>query len=568
LALQFETVVEALYFEAKGASDTTAGITFIDDEGGEEVVSWLLALEEARGRAGALQRRGVVAREPVLVLVPTSSDFLFVFFGLVLAGAIPCPLSPPASFGDVQDFADRASKIARYLGARRVITTSGLRDLLDAGLGGVEVVLAEDLRVEAALHGPAYAPPDIRATDTAFIQCTSGSTGLSKGVMLSHENLVSNVHQLGWALEHRPGEVYVCWLPLYHDMGLIGCLLNALYWNFEAIFLSPFRFLRRPASWLQAIARHKGTMSTAPNFAYSYAASRVKDAEIAGVDLSSWRVAGCGAEPIDPRILLRFLERFKSFGLRENVFAPCYGLAEATVGVAFHPTGAPLEFDRVAREPLAERGEIVDVPDGAPGAIEIVSCGRPLPETRVRILDDEGRLLGENRVGRVQVAGPSVMQGYFALPEETRAVLKDGWLETGDLGYLRGGKIRITGRRKDLVVIRGRKYLPSDFEWAADDLPGVRRGNVVAFGLADAAQGTEVLCLVCETDLTDEGEREALRKTVKARVAERTGIAPAVVELVPRNTVPKTSSGKLQRAKTKALFRGWRAASGERPAAK
>jgi acyl-CoA synthetase (AMP-forming)/AMP-acid ligase II len=246
--------------------------------------------------------------------------------------------------------------------------------------------------------------------------------------------------------------------------------------------------------------------------------------------------------------------------------------------------GGALELDRVAREPLAERGEVVDVGPADPRGIEVVSCGPPLRETRVRIVDEEGRELPEDRVGRIQVRGPSIMRGYFALEEETAAVLRDGWLETGDLGYLRGGKIRVTGRRKDLVIIRGRKYLPSDFEWAADDVPGVRRGCVVAFGLADEAEGTEALHIVCETELADEAEREALRAAVRARVAERTGITPARVELVPRNTIPKTSSGKLQRARTRALYlamrppakppsgsfavvRPGRAASGERAAA-
>jgi acyl-CoA synthetase (AMP-forming)/AMP-acid ligase II len=203
----------------------------------------------------------------------------------------------------------------------------------------------------------------------------------------------------------------------------------------------------------------------------------------------------------------------------------------------------------------------VDLPPDAPGALEIVSCGRPLRETRIRVVDEDGRELPEGRVGRVQVAGPAIMQGYFALPAETAAALREGWLETGDLGYLRGGAIRITGRRKDLVVIRGRKYLPSDFEWAADEVPGVRRGNAVAFGVADEAQGTEALALLCETDAVDEAEREALRAAIRARVAARTGVTPAHVELVPRNVVPKTSSGKLQRAKTKAMWLAMRAAA-------
>jgi acyl-CoA synthetase (AMP-forming)/AMP-acid ligase II len=555
LDLKYETVIDALYFEAKavGASGGKKGrgVTFIEDDGEETFVSYDHALSKAYGRAGALQRRGVGEAEPVPVVLPTTRDFLYIFFGLQAIGAIPVPLSPPASFGELAEFGERLSGIARYLCARRIVTTRAMRDFVAGSLEGVDVVLAEDLRAEAEEHGPKFHKVDISGDDVAFIQCTSGSTGVSKGVVLTHENLISNVYQIGWCTDVRPTDATFSWLPLYHDMGLIGCLLFAIYWDLESVFMSPLRFLRNPVTWLQGMAKHRASMTTAPNFAYAFVASRAKDEDLQGLDLSCWRLAGCGAEPIDRRTLERFVQRFAAYGLSPTVCVPCYGLAEATLAVTFHRSGKPLVVDRIDRTALAERGVAHDVAPGTPDAIEVVSCGRPMPETLVRIVDESGKDLPENFVGKVLVHGPTVMKGYYRLPEMTAETIKGGWLDTGDLGYLRRGELRITGREKDLVIIRGKNYLPSDFEWAAEEVAGVRKGNAVAFGRADAESGTEVLHLVCETDLVDPAARAALAEEVAAHVAGKTGIRPAEVTVVPRDTIPKTSSGKLQRRRVK-----------------
>jgi acyl-CoA synthetase (AMP-forming)/AMP-acid ligase II len=543
VTLKFHTVVETLYFEAKLDGDSRH-MTFIDDEGHEEVVPYIRLLEGAYIAASALQRAGVKPREFVPLVVPTSRAFAATFFGLLLVGAIPCPLPLPAGFGDVEGFAQRVEWVARYLGATRVVTTDQLRSLVP---DSVTTILVEDLLADKTAH-PSFDAPRIAADDVAMVQCTSASTGHPKGVLLTQENLIANVHQIGFVLGVTEKDVPVCWLPLYHDMGLIGCLLFAIYWNLDSVFLSPSRFLRRPVTWLEAIAKYKGTLSPAPNFAYAYVNARTKDEELAGLDLSSFRIAMCGAEPVDPRTLERFEERFAKWGMKKHVAAPCYGLAEATLAVSFHGIGESLKYDRVSREELA-KGRVQDDASG----LLVASCGKPMPETRVRIVGDEGEALPEDRVGHVLVSGPSIMKGYHELPEETARVLKDGWLQTGDLGYLRGGELRITGRSKDLVIIRGRNYAPSDFEWAAEEVPGVRRGNAVAFGVPNDEQGTEELHLVCETD-QDGAARDALAGAIRAHVTVKTGVAPAHVELVPRNTIPKTSSGKLQRSKTRERY--------------
>ncbi|MBI3268966.1 MAG: fatty acyl-AMP ligase [Planctomycetes bacterium] len=546
------TLVESLRAAAE-AGGPEAGPIFLKDR--EAVrVPFAQAYAESRRRAGTLRRLGVEPGERVPLLLPTSPDFLYLLHGLLLAGAVPCPLPPPAGYGASIDFGERTARTIRYLGARRVLTSAAFRDLVAEVLPGIAVLAAEDLAATVGDPGAALEPVAARPDDLALIQCTSGSTGLPKGAMLTHENLLSNTYQIGVALELHAGDVIVCWLPLYHDMGLIGCMLNSIYWGVSGVFLSPLQFLKHPASWLHALARFRGTISPAPNFAYQYVAARVKEAELEGVDLSSWRLAFCGSEPVDPRTLLGFERRFSRWGLPANATRPCYGLAEATLGVSFHPPRVPLEVDRVSREALAERGELEDVGASDAQALEVVNCGSAACLTRVRIVDDDGGEVPAGRHGHVQVSGPSVMKGYFQLPEETAAILRDGWLDTGDMGYVRSSGLRITGRHKDLVIIRGRKYPPSDFEWAADEVAGVRRGNVVAFGTFDAVQGTETLCVLCETELADETQRAALRKAVAERVAAKTGILPAVVELLPKNTVPKTSSGKLQRARMKKLY--------------
>ncbi|MBI4577394.1 MAG: fatty acyl-AMP ligase [Planctomycetes bacterium] len=558
LDLRFQTLTDVLDFDSK-ASAPVRGVTFIDDDGTESVVPYLLVKEEAAARAGALQRRGVARGELVMLLLPTTPDFLYVYFGLLLGGAVPVPLALPSGLGSGEDFTRRTARLATYLGARRLVTTVRMRDTLVASVGGaalegLDTILAHELRQEARAGGTAFQVVAVGPGDPALVQCTSGSTGQPKGAVLTHGNLVSNVYQIGWSLKVTPEDVSVCWLPLYHDMGLIGCLLFSLYWGLDAVFMSPYRFMKNPATWLRAVADHRGSISPAPNFAYAYTAERARDRHLEGLDLSCWRSALCGAEPISARVLAAFTRRFRPYGLPESACQPCYGLAEATLAVSFHESGRPYRTDRISRSALVGRAVAEVVPRDEPDALEVVNLGRPMPETRVRVVGEEGAPLPEGGVGGIQVSGPTVMRGYHALPELTREVLRDGWLDTGDLGYLRDGELRVTGRSKDIIVIRGRKFLPTDFEWAVEDLDGVRKGNVVAFGHWDPSGAGEGLYLVCETDLPEGPAREGLGREVRRRVAEVTGVTPAVVALVGRNTICRTSSGKLQRGLTRRRF--------------
>ena len=436
------------------------------------------------------------------------------------------------------------------------MTNQGLRDF---ALGELPSVTFIDGAVATSSDpidesGPL---PALNRADGAFLQCTSGSTGLPKGVMLTHENILANLAQIGVGLDVRRDDVVVTWLPLNHDMGIIGCALFALTWGFISSSCrrrASCDGRRRgcgssPSTAARSRPRRTSRTATSPR---ACARTRSKGA------ISSWRVALCGAEPIDVDTLHKFEECFRRFGLRNDVVMPCYGLAEASLAVTFHQHGEPMIDDVLDREPLAMglvkpavRDSVRDVM--GIHSTNVVSCGAPLRGTEVRVVDDKRNPLPDERVGKILVKGPSVMKGYFELEEKTAETIVDGW-PIGDLGYLRDGRLYVTGREKDVVIIRGKCHAPTDFEWPAAEVPGVRKGAVVAFGVFDGQRGTELLHVVCETDVMDDEGRAKLQSDVAAAVARKSGIRPDVVHFVRRDSIPKTTSGKLQRTKTKQAY--------------
>jgi fatty-acyl-CoA synthase len=516
-------------------------LVFVHDDDRHESIAWTDLDDGARRVAAGLIAKGVLPGARVPIVLPTSPGFVTAFFGTMLAGAIPCPMALPMGFAQIEIYAQRFAATLRYLGATHAVIDELLAPIAMM-YPEVTFLGGKSLGGTARVEGDPTLPDDL-----AFLQCTSGSTGTPKGVMLSHRNLVANIDQSDRALDAAPGrDTLVSWLPLYHDMGLIGTLLFPMVKGLGSVLMSPLKFQKRPASWLAAMSRYRATITTAPNFAYAYVTARVKDAELAGLDLSALRHACCGAEPIDRRTLEAFVARFQAIGVRASVPRPCYGLAEASLAVTFRPADAPLVYDRLDTAALAA-GE---VRPGGERATEAVRCGRPVLGTEVAIVDDDRSPLPERRVGRILVRGPSVTRGYYQLPEETAAVLRDGWLDTGDLGYLIDGELVVTGRAKDLVIVRGQKFAPNDFEWAAEQTPGVRRGTAVAFNGKDGE-----LVVACEIDT----EVEGLRADLAARVAAQTGLKPDVVALsTERHATPKTSSGKLQRQRTRELVLGGR----------
>ncbi len=531
------------------------GFTHISDEGPSRPVSYAALASRARRVAAALQAAGLRQGDRVALILPDSVEFIDTIFGCMAAGIIAVPMYPPLNLAQLQVWLSGCAHTLRSAGCALMVTDAAVRPLLGTlmsaapSLRGVETLatLLDRVAPDARPRAPRITPDDV-----AFLQYTSGSTSRPKGVTLTHGNLVANTGAIGVGLalsrhDPRPG---VSWLPLYHDMGLIGCVFTPVVYAMGGVTLmSPLLFLKRPSLWLRQISERRAAFTFAPNFAYGLANARVKDSEIAGLDLSCLVAAGCGAEPIQRATLQAFADRYAPYGFRRRAFLPCYGMAEHSLAVTFVGLEDDLRADRVAPSALA-RGR-AQAPEGE-AALDVVSCGRPFPGHQIRIVGEGGERLPEGEVGQIQLSGPSVMRGYWEDPERTAAVLQDGWLSTGDLGYLKDGELYVTGRIKDLIIVNGRNFYPTDLEWQASLVPGVRRGNVVAFGVQDARLGRErvVLAVECrELHRADE-----IRAAVTAAVLEALSLRLDEVLLLAPGSLPKTSSGKLQRARTAQLY--------------
>ena len=525
-----------------------------EDDGRERAVTYGGLLEAARSLAGGLHDKGVQRGDTVALMLPTGFDFLRSFQGILLAGAIPVPIYPPARLDRLEEYARRQAAILADAGVRLMITVGRampiaamLRPLV-ATLA--HVVTADDL----AREGVPCEAPEGRADDPAFIQYTSGSTGQPKGVLLTHANLLANIRAIGAGLEATPNDVGVSWLPLYHDMGLIGSWLFCLTYGLPISLLSPLAFLARPERWLWAIHERGATLSAAPNFAYELCVRRIPDSALEGLDLSSWRCALNGAEPVDPDTLDRFAKRFAPYGFRREALMPVYGLAENSVAVCFPPVLRGPRVDRVARTPFADLGQARPATEAERSPLRFVSVGRAVREHEVRIVDDAGVELPERRVGRLLFRGPSMTPGYFEKPEATAAMsAPGGFYDSGDLGYAADGEIYITGRRKDLIIKAGRNLVPQEIEELAASVAGIRKGCVVAFGCLNEATATESLVVVAETRVSAAPARDALVAAISERVTEGIGVPPDEVVLAPPGAVPKTSSGKIRRLATREL---------------
>jgi fatty-acyl-CoA synthase len=428
-----------------------------------------------------------------------------------------------------------------------------MEEVLARDLPGVRLALLEELHAVQAATGAGKPEREIRPDDLCFLQFTSGSTSMPKGVMVSHGNLVANARAfLGPAgLNRNDSDLAVAWLPLYHDMGLIGFVLGTLICDIRSVLIPTEAFGRRPNVWLEVMHQHQASITFAPNFAYGLATKRARDRDLEGLDLSKLRIAGCGAEPINPRVMREFAQRFARCGFRAEALMPAYGMAEATLAISFHPNLSPLITDTVdaAELKLGRATPRAADPAQPQATVELVCCGAAFPGHELKIVDEQGRSLPERTVGEIWTRGPSITQGYYGNPEVTEAAFGQGWLRTGDLGYVVDGMLYVCGRLKDLIIIRGANFYPQDIEWAVSEVEGVRRDNVVAFSVL--RDGEEVLIVSAEGN---SGDAPALRKAIAAKVAETSGLTVGHVAVVRIGSLPKTSSGKVQRRRTKALF--------------
>jgi len=548
-----ETLVDVLRWHAEHEPDRVHVLLRLDDES-EQSITYGELWARARAVASGLRAVGIARGDSVALMLRTEPGFFSAFFGVLLAGAVPVPIYPPTRSARLEEYAARQVKILDNARARLLVTFPEVQRV--AGLLRARVPSLRGATTLARLtSAPLLAPPTIGADDPALIQYTSGSTGDPKGVLLSHANLLANIRALGQVLGLRPDDVCVSWLPLYHDMGLIGIWLGSLYHGVPAVILPPLAFLARPARWLRAISTHRATISAAPNFAFDLCVKRIADAELEGVDLRSWRLAMNGSEAVSAETIERFSRRFAGYGFRATAMCPVYGLAESSVGLTISPAGRGPRVDRVQRAVFERTRHAEAAASGEPSPLVFVACGEPLPGHDVRVVDAAGRVLGDRIEGRVEFRGPSVTSGYFRNPAATAAVLHDGWMDSGDLGYRADGELVVTGRRKDLIIKAGRNLYPQEVEELVGSVPGIRKGCVAAVGVGDPAIGTERLIVIAETRASTTAERSDLEAAVRQRVVDALGLPPDTVVIAAPGAVLKTSSGKIRRSATRETWR-------------
>ena len=530
------------------------GYIFLDNANKPTEFTYAALYRAAETRARALLGHGLVRGDRVAMVLAQPQDFVITFLGALVAGLVPVPMFPPLSFGKLDAYADSAVNILTVAGAKLIVTDKALSSVLWQVVPRVptlrDLALVEKLDDGKRVDGPL---PEIGPDDLAFLQFTSGSTAAPKGVMVTHKSLVANCWAIateGMDLTPRK-DVAISWLPLYHDMGLIGFVVTPMMRGVAAVFVPTLSFVKRPNVWMQAMHEHRGTVSFGPNFAFALAARRAGEKELATWDLSHVRLIGCGAEPINASVMLEFVEKFAPCGLKPTVPMPAYGMAEATLAMSFAVPEAPLDVMLLDAETFRAEKRVVPAADDAL-ALAFVGCGKPFSGHALGIMDAEGNLLGEDTEGEIVFRGPSLTDGYWQNPGATAEVfLPSGWLRTGDLGFQHAGNIYITGRCKDLIILNGRNHHPTTIEWAVAELDGVRKGNVVAF--SRPGHDSEELVIVAETR---PDPPEGLAETIKTAVADQLSLKVADVVLLAAGQLPKTSSGKLQRRKTRDQYLG------------
>jgi acyl carrier protein len=550
---QARTLTEALEYHVERQPDRLT--VFMYEEQKEFPLSYRALWDGAMSYAAHLTQAGLQHGQMVAIMLPTCKEYLYSFYGVLLAGGVPVPLYPPARLTTIEDHMKRHVGILKSAAPTIMITipeAKPLAYLLRAQVESLRLILTpQDLN---SFPGKDFKPFHGKPGETGFLQYTSGSTGSPKGVVLSHANLMANVRAMGAAVSADPADVFVSWLPLYHDLGLIGANFAALVLGFPTVLMSPLAFLSRPASWMRAIHRHRGTMSGGPNFSFELCLRRIPEEDMEGIDLSSWRFAFNAAEPVSPDTIMEFEKRFGRYGLRKNCISPSYGLAESSVGVAITVPGTPWRADRLDRDRFTRSGQAIEAPPGDPSPLIVIGCGTPIPGHDIRVVDAAGLELPDRQEGHLQFRGPSSTSGYYRNPEATKTLFAGDWVNTGDRAYLSEGALYLTGREKDIIIRGGRNISPYELEQAVGDLAGIRRGCVAVFGSTDASTGTERVVVLAEMRDKDASRHDDLKRMINDLAVSLVGAPADDIVLAPPGTVPKTSSGKIRRVAAREYY--------------
>jgi fatty-acyl-CoA synthase len=544
----FGTFGEALDYAAQGQR----GLNFHDPRGRlTRVYPFTELREDALAQARRLIARGLKPGDRLALIAETGTDFAALFCGAVYAGVWPVPLPLPTSFGGKENYIDQ---IAVQLASSDPVLLIGPDEIADmtaaaAARQGCGHATWSDF---AGQDVPDCALPAVKPDDICYLQYSSGSTRFPHGVAVTHEALLNNLAGHSHGMEIGGSDRCISWLPWYHDMGLVGCFLSLIANQISADYLKTEDFARRPLAWLDLISRNPGTScSYSPTFGYDICARRISSqTNVADrFDLSRWRIAGNGADMIRPDVMQGFVNAFADAGFKASAFLPSYGLAEATLAVTLMPPGEGIRVELVEEERLSGSPRDLSRPARYRA---IVNCGKAVRDMEVVIRGEKGETLADHRIGKVWCKGPSVMHSYFRDPEATGECLVDGWLDTGDMGYMVDGYLFIVGRAKDMIIINGKNHWPQDIEWAVEQLPGFNHGDIAAFSV-ETDNGEETPAVLVHCRVSDPDKRVELRDMIRDKVRSITGMN-CVIELVPPKSLPRTSSGKLSRAKAKKLY--------------
>lgn len=544
----FDTFGDALDYAASGKR----GLNFHDPRGTlERVYPYGELRADALAMALRLIAHGIRPGDRVALIAETNPDFAALFCGCIYAGAWPVPLPLPTTFGGADSYTNQLTVQLGSCDPAVMFYPEEIANLVQdaADARSVEAIAWEDF---ATRDAPDCALPELAPDDICYLQYSSGSTRFPHGVAVTHASLLNNLRGHGLGMKLEPQDRCVSWLPWYHDMGLVGCLLSPIANQVSTDYLKTEHFARRPLAWLDMISRNRGTtLSYSPTFGYDICARRISSQSNVSerFDLSRWRVAGNGADMIRPDVMQNFVNAFAEAGFKASSFLPSYGLAEATLAVTIMPPGEGIRVELVEEERLSGCGRDLSRPARYRA---IVNCGKPVIDMEVEIRGKDGTANTDHQIGKVWCKGPSVMHSYFRDAQATEACMVDGWLDTGDMGYMAAGYLFIVGRAKDMIIINGKNHWPQDIEWAVEQLPGFNHGDIAAFAI-ETADGAEAPAVLVHCRVSDPEERRKLHDQIRDKVQSVTG-TPCVVELVPPRTLPRTSSGKLSRAKAKKLY--------------
>ena len=535
------TVVECLARRADEADAKAFSVESLDAPCVSLSVGEMLA-QVSRATQG-MSRLGLRARDRAMIVLPTGVDFVVCFWGALFGGATPVPAYPPLGMHQLPEFREKLARMAALVSARLIVMPEMLRAVLtaerNATFGGAALVTPEEVW-QAADAGQAAGVTLPGEDDLALIQFSSGSTGDPRAVCLTHRNILTNMRAFVSRMRMQLGDVCVSWLPMYHDMGLIGTMMGAFLSRTELVLIPPTDFLRRPAFWLEMMGKYRATVSVAPQFAYNLCVRKVDPATLPEVDLSTLRVVLNGAEPIDARGVAAFQRQFRALGLRPGVVTPCYGLSEGTLAASMRSPGQRVRTIRLPADA-----------DGNTGATKLVCVGKPMNDAEIRIRSPRGAWLDDGTIGEICLRGPAVTTGYLGVDGLQPATDRNGWLATGDLGFLDGGELFVTGRLKDLIIVGGRNLYPQDIEATAAEVPGLRPGRIAAFGITEPERATEVLVLLAEFNNAAPESAASAASALRQRLRTRFAVTPYDIVLLRRGQIPLTTSGKIRRSQAR-----------------